>query len=291
MHIEDLLEQAMFPNHELGWSIAGPREVIKNVKRDDLLAYHAQHYHPANMTVSLAGKITPQSVALLEKSFGRAKRKKITLQKPTAFVPPDALSNPILFQAKKTEQVQLGMAFYGLPYQHPMLPAATLLATMLGGSMSSRLFIQVRERRGLCYSISASHQSMHDIGVFTIMSGLERSRVDEAIHVIWQELDRSRRAPPERDELRRAKDHIRGKLMLAFEDTSARADWFGRQWALEKKSETPEQWLKRIDQVTPADVQKAAKMLFLRKKMAAALIGPFERDKQFREWFGLGGAS
>lgn len=287
MHIDDLLEQALFPEHPLGWSIAGPREVIKNVKRDDLLAYHAEHYHPANMTVSLAGKITPRSVASLVRSFGRIKKKRPTVRPFVPFVQPETLEHPILFQAKKTEQVQLGMAFYGFHHQHASLPAAILLSTILGGSMSSRLFIQVRERCGLCYSISASHHPMQDTGVFSILAGLERSRVDEAIRVIWQELQRTRRTPVDREELCRAKDHIRGKLMLAFEDSSARADWYGRQWALEGTMETPEQWLARIDRVTAKDVQYVAKGLFLREKMAAALIGPYEHDKEFRGWFGL----
>ncbi len=288
MHIDDLLEQALFPDHPLGWSIAGPREVIRSITREHLLAYHAEHYHPSNMTVSLAGKITPRSAALLERSFGLIKKKRPTVQAPVPFVQPATLEHPILFQQKKTEQVQLGMAFYGFPHKHVSLPATILLSTILGGSMSSRLFIQVRERRGLCYSISASHHPMHDTGVFSILAGLERSRVDEAIRVVWQELQRIQRTPVDHEELRRAKDHIRGKLMLAFEDSSSRADWYGRQWAMEGSMETPEQWLGHIDHVTAKGLQKVAKELFLREKMAAALIGPYEHDKEFRGWFGLG---
>ena len=287
MHIEDLLEEALFPQHPLGWNIAGPRDVIRHVSRAQLLSYHQAFYQPSRLTIALAGKITPPTKRLLEQKFGNHKGTALPPRVITPFQPPRRLAHPISFQSKKTEQVQLGMAFHGFPFGHSMIPATVLLSTILGGSMSSRLFIQIRERRGLCYSISASHASLHDTGVFSILSGLERSRVDEAIRVIWRELQRVKRELVQHEELRRAKDHLRGKLMLALEDSSTQADWYGRLWVQERRMESPEAWLARIDRVSANDVRTAAQALFRKEKMAAALIGPFEHDKEIRSWFGL----
>lgn len=191
MHIDDLLEEALYPGNTLGWNIAGPREVIRKVTREQMVEYRDSYYIPSRMAVSVSGKLVPGLMAMLEKTFGTVKEPKKPKDAPfMPFATPERLAEPMAFQAKKTEQVQLGMAFYGLPYGHKDSSAATLLATILGGTMSSRLFIQVRERRGLCYSINASSQAYEDVGVFSVMSGLEKTRVEEAVQVIWGELKR-----------------------------------------------------------------------------------------------------
>jgi predicted Zn-dependent peptidase len=277
MHIEDLLEEALFPGNTLGWNIAGPREVIRTIPRSKLIDYRDRYYIPSRMAVVMAGKIAPNAWTLLEKTFGAIKAPTKTIDHPfKPFIAPPKLKEPVALQTKKTEQVQLGLAFHGLPYGDKRLPAAGLLATILGGTMSSRLFIQVRERRGLCYSIHASHQPLEDTGVFNVMSGLEKTRVDEALKVIWQELKRMMRETVSRDELNNAKDHVRGKLMLAFEDSATQADWYGKQWIFQKKLLTPEERLRQIDRVTAAEIRAVAKQLFRPQAMATAVIGPFE---------------
>jgi predicted Zn-dependent peptidase len=238
------------------------------------------------MAVAVSGKLVPGLMGMLEKTFGTVKQPKKA--KDAAFLPfatPERLAEPVAFQQKKTEQVQLGMAFYGLPYGHKDASAATLLSTILGGTMSSRLFIQVRERRGLCYSINASSQAYEDVGVFSIMSGLEKTRVEEAVQVIWGELKKMTTKLVDAEELKNAKDHLRGKMMLAFEDSSTSADWYGKQWIFQKKMLTPEQRLKMIDAVTAADIREVAKKIFKPEQMASAVIGPFESKEQVKKMF------
>lgn len=286
MHIEDLLEEALFPGSTLGWNIAGPREVIKTVSRDELIAYRDAYYVPGRLTIALSGKIHPKALGLLEKTFGRVKTPKPTADhafKP--FTVPEKLAEPLAFQEKKTEQVQLGMAFHGLPLGHKDGPAVSLLASILGGSMSSRLFIQVRERRGLCYSISASHQPMEDTGVFSVMAGLEKARFPEAVKTILAELKKTTTTSVTAEELRRAKDHIRGKITLAFEDSSFQADWYGKQWMFQQKIESPEQRLRKFEQVTAADIKRVAKVIFRPEHMAQAVIGPFASKKELAKMF------
>jgi predicted Zn-dependent peptidase len=286
MHIEDILEEALYPGNTLGWNIAGPRDVIRKVTRDQMVEYRDMYYIPSRMAVAVSGKLVPGLMGMLEKTFGTVKQPKRA--KDAAFLPfatPERLAEPVAFQQKKTEQVQLGMAFYGLPYGHKDASAATLLSTILGGTMSSRLFIQVRERRGLCYSINASSQSYEDVGVFSIMSGLEKTRVEEAVQVIWGELKKMTAKLVDAEELKNAKDHLRGKMMLAFEDSSTSADWYGKQWIFQKKMLTPEQRLKMIDAVTAADIREVAKKIFKPEQMASAVIGPFESKEQVKKMF------
>ena len=168
MHIDDLLEEALFPNSTLGWNIAGPREVIKTVPREKLIRYRDAYYIPGRMTVVVAGKIVPGIMPLLQKTFGSVKRPSGNDAAFDPFCAPAKLRDPVSYQEKNTEQVQLGIAFHGLPFGHADLAAAGLLGTILGGTMSSRLFIAVRERRGLAYSIRATAAAYADTGSLVI---------------------------------------------------------------------------------------------------------------------------
>lgn len=283
MHLEDLLEGALFSGSTLGWNIAGPREVIRKVTREQLVDYRDRYYIPERMTVVVAGKILPGVRQQLEKTFGSVPQKKRTDGAFSRFNAPAKLENAVAIQSKATEQVQLGLAFHGLDIQHAQLPAVGLLATILGGSMSSRLFIQIRERLGLCYSIHAGHESLEDTGVFSITAGLDKKRVPEALAAIFKELRLIARTPVSKDELRRAKDHLRGRTMLAFEDSSTQADWYGRQWTFLKTLQTPEEKMKRFEKVTAADIKKVANMLFRPERMASAVIGPYQNASHFKK--------
>lgn len=282
MHLDDLLEEALFPDSTLGWNIAGPREVIKTVSREDLITYRDSYYIPERMTVVVAGKIVQGTLQLLQKTFGSVKSPKKREDRPfNVFRAPTKLVNAVKLQAKQTEQVQLAMAFHGIKLGAKDVPAATLLSTILGGSMSSRLFIQIRERLGLCYSIRAGHECLEDTGIFSISSGLDKKRVNEAVKAIFKELKLIKKTLVKPEELRRAKDHIRGRTMLAFEDSSTQADWYGRQWMFQGTLETPEEKMRRLEQVTASDIRRVAKLILQPERMAAAAIGPFAKTTEF----------
>jgi predicted Zn-dependent peptidase len=278
MHIDDLLEEIAFPNSTLGWNIAGPREVIRRVTREELMRYHEAYYIPERMTIALTGKVVNGALKMLEQKFGSVRRVAGKDRPYEPFQKPEALKKRIAFQDRQTEQVQYALSFHGLKMNDPALPTVNLLATILGGSMSSRLFVEIRERRGLCYSISASHQVREDTGAFLISSGLEKTRVAEASKAIIQELKKISKTLVTSEELRRAKDHLRGRMMLAFEDSATQAEWYGRQWLFQGKMETPEDRLKKIEKVTAAQIRALAKQLFKPEHMAAAVIGPFGKQ-------------
>ena len=286
MHIEDMLEEVLFPDSTLGWNIAGPREVIRTIPRKKLIDYRDAYYVPERITVVVAGKIQSNIWDILEKTFGSVKAPAKKADKTFApFTPPKKLKKKIVFQKKETEQVQLDIGFYGVSITDKERPAATLLASILGGTMSSRLFIQVRERRGLCYSVNASHQSIEDTGIFSVMSGLDKRRIKEATEVIWEELLKTTKTFVKSEELQRAKDHIRGQLTLAFENSATIANWFGKQGTFEGKLSTPEERLREIENVTAADIRRVAKRIFRPELCAAAVIGPFENQKSVQKFF------
>lgn len=286
-HVDDLLEAELFPNSTLGWDIAGPREVIRSVSRDDLVSYRDAYYIPERMAVIVAGKVLSGTLALLEKTFGSVKRKAGDDRPFDPFCQPATLKGSVAYQDKTTEQVQLAMGFYGFPTGHADAPAAGLLANVLGGNMSSRLFTQIRERRGLCYSINASHGTREDVGAFSIMAGLDKKRVPEAVKAIFAELKKLVRTSPTVHELNDAKENVRGRTMLAFEDSATQAEWYGKQWLFKKTLETPEERMKKFDAVTPSDIRRVAKKIFHPEKTALALIGPFGDKKnilKFAKW-------
>lgn len=284
----DLLDEMTFGStHPLGWNIAGTRDIIRKVPRETLLDYRSRFYTPEHMIIAVAGRIPKGVWPLLESTFGAWKTapKARELAAEPMFSPTSVSGVRLSFQQKKIEQVQLGMSFLTYPILDPRHDAARLLTVILGGTMSSRLFTEVREKRGLCYHISASRSSFEDIGTFRIVAGLEKTRLKEAIEVIWKELESVVKKGVSTQELTRAKDFHRGKFYLEFEDPFVQADWYGDQLRYRTDWITPEERMKRIQAVTPKQIQAIAKEIFDRKNYAVSVVGPFASAKEIENWF------
>lgn len=284
--MEDMLEEIVFPDHPLGWNIAGPKENIRTITREQLVSYRDTHYVPSRTTIVVAGNIASDIQQQLEKTFGKVKTP--TKTPDHGYIPftvPVRKAPTVVHREKKTEQIQLGLAFPGYAYGDPHVPAARFLAMILGGSMSSRLFTEVREKRGLCYSINASHQSLEDTGVFSISAGLERARLEAAVQVIWDELRRIAKEGVTRNELICAKDHLRGKMMIHFEDSASQGDWYGKQWVFQRRLQTPLERLVEMDAVKAKEIQAVAKALFVPERLSASLVGPFEQRAHVERLF------
>lgn len=274
-HIEDLLEETLFPNSTLGWMISGPKSVVQNISRRDLISFRDTYYVPSRLTIAVAGRVPTDILTLLNSTFGRVRAKEEQAARSfKPFSPPKQLKKPLTAEEKQTEQTQVGIAFYGYPWGHDDEPAAKLLSTMLGESMSSRLFIQVRERKGLCYAIHSIHQPLEDMGIFGIYAGLDRRRLRDAVETIMKEIRKIRRSGVTEDELRRAKDHLQGKLTLALEDSAFRTGWYGKRWMFLRDIKTPEERFRALRAVTTQDIARVARDLFRGNLMASAVIGP-----------------
>ncbi|MDD2785835.1 MAG: pitrilysin family protein [Patescibacteria group bacterium] len=283
-HLSDLLESHMFYGSPLGRNIAGTRQSVAKITRRELVAYKDAYYIPSRMTVIIAGKITPGAIGLIKNTFGKLPRVKSDKDLPFAcFDEPMKAKKPFALQKKATEQTQLALSFYGLPYGHHDKHIAGMLAKILGGGMSSRLFVEIREKLGLCYSIGAMHESLEDTGAFTVAAGLDHGRVKEALKAIYGQLNKIIQEPVSHDELSRAKDNSRGRLALAFEDSAVRAEWFGRQWLYERKLETPEKRIAQLQKITVGDIRRVAGLLLTPRKMILAAIGPDAIPKNFSQ--------
>lgn len=284
MFVEELFEQNLYDGSSLGWRISGTRQTVEAIKRQEMIRYRDRHYRPSEMVIAIAGQVPENVVALVERTFGTVTEPKSARPKPFApfRVSSTKFTKPRLkVHFKETEQVQLALGFPAFGHGHQRLPAQTLLSVILGGNMSSRLFIQLRERRGLCYFVRASGNPYEDVGNFLIQSGLSRDRLPEALRTLIAELRKIRTSGVTDKELDRAKEYLRGKITLGLEESNELADWYGRQELFLRKMETPEEKMNRIAAVTRAEVGQLAREIFQTSRLRAALIGPFKDEKPF----------
>lgn len=279
MRAEELLEELVYEG-TLARPIAGTHATMDGLGRNELIRWREEAYTPSRMIIAVAGKFDPSIIELLEITFGTVKEPK----KKMKTYPSSRLRSGgarLALQYKETEQVQFALGFPGLPYGHKEAAALSVLTTILGGGMSSRLFTEVRERRGLAYSVHASLSPYQDVGNFAIQAGLMKAKLDEGITVILKELGKAAQKGVTAEELMRAKEYIKGKTVLGLEESSALAEFFAKQELLQKKIQTPEMRLARIDKVTREDVHTVAKKVFRTSGLSASLIGPFKDKARF----------
>lgn len=278
MHVEDLLEDAMFVGSTLGRNIAGTPESMMKMKRSDLITYRDTYYQPSQLVVAIAGKVPENAMALLDKTFGRVK----SSQPPvsfSAFAGLAAHTRPnVRRQVKPVKQIQIALGFPTVGRDHPDQPAIHLLASILGGTMSSRLFIEVRERKGLCYNIRATTDAYEDVGTFVIRAGLDAARLPLATKTILAEIQKMKKKGVTDKELRDVKDHVDGATKLSLEDSSSRAEFYARQELLRGEVETPAEKLAKYRKVTAKDIQRVAGEVLNMSQLSIAAIGPYKTD-------------
>ncbi|MFH1631758.1 MAG: pitrilysin family protein [bacterium] len=278
MHIGDMIELAMFDGNPLGREIAGTPESMIKMRRSDIIRYRDRYYVPSEMVVVVAGKIPKGIVALLNNTFGRVKQG----AEPESFMPfgqmPERETPRVARQYKDLKQIQVALSFPGPNMKSKQMPAFQIMANILGGTMSSRLFTEVRERRGLCYFVRAGVEAYEDVGMLLIRAGLDAGRLDEALKVIVSELRKMVKDGVTAQELKFAKDQAEGAAKLGFEDSSNRAEFVCRQELFFGAVESLEEKLAKINQVTGGDVQKIAQEVINFKKLSIAAIGPYKTD-------------
>ncbi len=277
---EELSEQLLFgANHPLGFRIAGPKENILNVSRNDIISYRNKYYHPNNMTIVLAGNVSAETVSQLRKHFEANSRTTKRRPKHRAFSFSQR-SARIHLEKKQTAQAHLALSFPGPTYSSKDICTAQLLSTVLGGNMSSRLFINVRERKGLCYYITSGVSPYEDMGAFTIRAGFDTTRIHEAIQAITQEVqDITTNTIPEK-ELRKAKEFIRGKMSLKLEDSESVAAWWAKEALFRRTRISPQQYISRIQRVTATQVQSYAQKHLRAQHANLVIIGPYTNRQQ-----------
>jgi predicted Zn-dependent peptidase len=282
MHLDDIFEQSLYRGHPLGRLISGTRETMNGIGRRALLRYRDRHYDPSRLVLTLAGNIGDHTIALVQKTFGAVPSRRKAVSAPGGFhrTPRGPM---VHLHWKETTQVHfaLGVPTFGAEDRRQY--ALTLLANILGGTMSSRLFIAVRERRGLAYSVRASADAYVDAGSLVVTTGLDPSRLHEAMRIILRELKRVRERGVTPEELSRAKENIEGRIILALEESSARADWFGKQALLRKEILTPEEKITRLMAVERDAVRAVARELLRTDRLHLAIIGAYKDAAPFKK--------
>jgi predicted Zn-dependent peptidase len=269
----------MFRGSTLGRKIAGTVETMNGIKRDRMMGFRDKYYVPERTVVAVAGKFDVGTVLpMLEKTFGARKVRKTPPTFDRFSVAKGGYKAPrVHMERKETEQVQVAVGWAAYGHDHPGVPALRVMSTILGGNMSSRLFLSVREKAGLAYSVRASHGAYQDVGVFSIQAGLSKAKVHKAMGIIMKEARRLKDKDVTTEELNRAKEYLKGRMMLDLEDSSRLASWYAMQELLQRKVETPEDRLARIAAVTKADIRAAAKDVMRRDRTVVAVIGPYAK--------------
>lgn len=285
MHLEDLLEEAMFDGNPLGRNIAGTAETVLSMKRSDLIKFRDEFYSSSEMVIAVAGNLPKDTMKMLENSFGHVKKG----VEPRSFMPfgelPERKTPRIVRQNKQLEQIQIGIGFPTPGRQSEDTVAIRILAYILGGAMSSRLLIEVREKRGLCYDIRASADAYEDVGTFVIRAGLDAKRLTEAMDTIFKELNKIKKHGVTPQELREAKDHFEGAMKLVLENSSSKAEFYGRQELYYKSVDDLEEKIVKFRKVRAADIKRVANEILNNRKLSIAAIGPYKTDAALLKHF------
>lgn len=281
INVGNVLEEIMWQGDPLGRDIAGTPEVVRKFTQKMFASYMDRHYQASNMILGISGKYDRAALnRLITKYWNKFPSKKFH-KAPKA---KDTQKSPRLkLVYKDTQQAHFNLGFKGFNYNDKKNVAAAVLAAVLGGGMSSRLFSEIRERRGLAYYVRAGNSQYQDTGVFDISAGIRTTSIEEAIKVTLNLLKDVLAIPITERELGKAKAYIRGRTTLYLEDNQARLDWYLEQTAFERKTKAPAVVFKEIEAVTIKQVQSVAKDLFQPGKMSLAIIGPYKNAKPFEK--------
>jgi predicted Zn-dependent peptidase len=279
-YVGSVYDRLLFDDQPLGWDILGTKDTIEAAGRDTFLSYLEAWYRPERIVVGVAGRIGDGLQDRLEALLGGIEPGPTGLPAPVE-LPPDR--SPVMLHTKSSEQAHLNLGVRSYPIGHPDRYALQLLAVVLGGGMSSRLFTEVREKRGLGYYVHAASGSYTDTGTFYSGAGVDVDRVDEAITTIVGELRKIAAEPVPADELEKARGYAKGRFVLRLESPQGTIQYGLRREVLEGEVEEPDELLRELDAVTVEDVQRVATDLLEGKRLYLALVGPFDDPERFEK--------
>lgn len=266
--VHDMLSKAVFQDHPLGYSILGTEETLASFTRDKLKQYMHDMYTPDRIVISIAGNVKPELVEKASELFGSFKGG----SRPAASAPPQVATEKMT-RKKDTEQAHLCLGFEGLPIGHESVYSLIVLNNILGGSMSSRLFQEVREERGLAYSVFSYHSAFRDSGLMTIYGGTGANQLDELFSTIQRTLASLKEKGVNEKEVRNSKEQLKASLMMSLESTNSRMSRNGKNELLLKEHRSLDEIVRLIDQVSIDSVNKLGNRMF-EGDFSASLISP-----------------
>ncbi len=270
-YVNELLNALLWPKHPLGMELAGTPKTMRSIRRKDIQAYRDFYYHPRNLTVVASGSVDHGKVVKEVKKYFE----KVSGKKPSRYIPVKKRAPRIEthFAFKKTAQTHLALGMLALHRDHPDYRALSLLNVILGANMSSRLFQEVRENRGLAYDISSHLRRYQDTGALVVSAGVDSQKAQESLQVILAELERLKKEPVTQGEFQRAKEYYVGQLLFALEDTMEHMLWAGESLVTRGRIMTPEAVLNQISRLSPAVLQRVARRVIQNRAFKLALIG------------------
>jgi len=285
MSVGEEFENLLYGDQPAGWKVIGTKENIARVERKDFVDYREKFYNASNTVVCVVGNFgkTGETGVIREigKIFskmrkGEVNKKQKTLEKQSKV--------QLKIRHKKTDQAHLVLGFRGYNMFHEDRFAMALLANILGGTMSSRLFLSVRERLGLAYYVRASDDESSDCGYFSVSAGVDtdKAKIEKTVKVILGEIRKVRARGVSEKELQKAKDNLRGKMALSLESSDDVASYLAGQELGRREIKKPEEILRQIDKVKKNDILRVARDIFRNEKLNLAIIGPIE-DKKYLE--------
>jgi predicted Zn-dependent peptidase len=268
--VHEIFTQNFWEGHPLGRPILGTPETVELFTSESLRAYFGSTYAAGNLIVAAAGNVDHAQVRdLVVGSFAA-----VPVEARAVVSHPPAIAARVITREKDLEQSHVCLGTRGYQQNHADRYVSYVLNTILGGSMSSRLFQNVREKRGLAYAVFSGLSSYHDAGALTIYAGCANEAVPELVNVVVDELRGFKTSPPAAAELRRAKDHLKGSLMLGLENTASRMSHLARQEIYFDRHFTLDETLEGIERVTTDDLQRVAHDLFANGSLGATILGP-----------------
>lgn len=273
----DLLSKTVFRTHELGLPVLGTEDTVTSFNREMLLAYVEQYYTVDNMVISIAGNFDEKElIDILEEKYKDFKNKKnpqISLKTPL-------FTRDTAVRYKDIEQIHVCLGLEGLPLTNQDLYPLMVMNNIFGGSMSSRLFQNIREDKGLAYSVFSYPSSYREIGLLTIYAGVGINQFEEVIRLIGEEIRILKKSGLTKDELHKSKEQLKGSYILGLESTSSRMTAIGKSELLINRIYTPKEILEKIDKVTLADVSKVIEKIFVQDKTSLTLVGKVDENKE-----------
>ncbi|MFC1805106.1 M16 family metallopeptidase [Candidatus Omnitrophota bacterium] len=278
MYVHELLDGLLWPEQPLGEPIIGSVESVSATTRESLMRFKENHYTPSNMVISAAGdlkfdKLT-QRVSRIFSQLAEANLNKF------ANVEENQTRPQLKLLHKHTEQTHLSLGFHSLRRDHPDKYALALLHIILGANMSSRLFNEIREKRGLAYNIGTQAKAYEDTGIFGVRAGIDNTKIAQTVELILKELKKIKEALVSVDEFRRAKEFYCGQFMLGLEDTQDHMLWIGETTSSLGKTYTIDDIVKEVNKVRREDLERVANDIFFEGNLNLALIGPLKESEK-----------
>jgi predicted Zn-dependent peptidase len=280
-YIGGVYEQLIFGDHPLGWDTLGRKDSIRDASRDTFLDYIGAWYKPARMVVGVGGRIEGDLEGRIAELLGDLQDAPTGVPEPAQVTAANGAR--VRIHSKDSDQAHLILGVPSYPIEHPDRYALQILGVILGSGMSSRLFTEVRERRGLAYYVYATNHSYVDAGSLFAQAGVDVKRADEAVETIARELRRIADEPVGAQELEKSKNLAKGRLTLQTESPQGMILFGLRREVLEGRVAEPQEVLDGINAVTAEDVQRVAQDVIGRQGLSLALIGPFDDAERFEQ--------